>query len=225
MPPTHNTASSTSFHSIISNALETYEKRTKKNLLSHPLAEQLQTCNSPDAILLVLQQQVQEIHQSQSGDEMLTKYLGPTVKVLYTFTKVLGEGVGVVCFKTCFPLRYAHSCLFIWQVFSPAKAIFVGVGVLLSVCTHVPFSLRTGNSMSTSQAVRDVRASHSFIIDIFERMECFFLRLETYIEVQPTTEMRDIIIKIIVEVLSILAIATKEINQYRISGFHFKLYD
>jgi hypothetical protein len=125
--------------------------------------------------------------------------------------------------QACFLLRYAHSCLFILQVFSPAKAIFVGVGVLLSVCTHVPLSLRTGNIISTSQAVRDVRASHSFIINIFERMECFFLRLETYIEVQPTTEMRDIIIKIIVEVLSILAIATKEINQYRISGFH--MYD
>jgi hypothetical protein len=73
--------------------------------------------------------------------------------------------------------------------------------------------------MSTCQAVRDVRASHSAIIDIFERMESFFLRLVTYIEVQPTTEMRDIIIKIMVEVFSILAIATKEINQYRISGF------
>jgi hypothetical protein len=73
--------------------------------------------------------------------------------------------------------------------------------------------------MSTSQAVRDVRARHSTIIDIFERMESFFLRLETYIEVQPTTEMRDIILKIMVEVLSILAIATKEINQHRMSGF------
>jgi hypothetical protein len=73
--------------------------------------------------------------------------------------------------------------------------------------------------MSTSQAIRDVRASHSTIIDIFERMECFFLRLETYIEVQPTSEMRDIIIKIMVEVLSILAIATKEVNRYRMSGF------
>jgi hypothetical protein len=31
--------------------------------------------------------------------------------------------------------------------------------------------------------------------------------------------MRDIIIKIMVEVLSILAIATKEINQHRMSGF------
>jgi len=73
--------------------------------------------------------------------------------------------------------------------------------------------------MSVSQAVRNVRASHSSIIDVFERMESFFLRLETYIEVQPTAEMKDIIVKIMVEVLSILAIATKEINQHQMSGF------
>ena len=96
--------SSLSFYLIINNALEAYEKRTKKNLLSHPLAEQLQTCNSPSAILLVLQRQVQETNQSQSDDEMLTKWLDPTVKVLYAFTEALGEGVGHVRFKTCIPL-------------------------------------------------------------------------------------------------------------------------
>jgi hypothetical protein len=45
----------------------------------------------------------------------------------------------------------------------------------------------------------------------------FFRRLEIYTEVQPTTEMTDIIIQIMVEVLSILGIATKEIKQGRIS--------
>ncbi|KAI0272949.1 hypothetical protein BGY98DRAFT_1000347, partial [Russula aff. rugulosa BPL654] len=54
-------------------------------------------------------------------------------------------------------------------------------------------------------------------------MESFFLRLETYIEVQPTTEMMDLIIKIIVEMLSILAIATKEINRYRMKKYMRKL--
>jgi hypothetical protein len=99
----HSTpSSSSSFNSIIYNALEAYQKRTKKNLLSHPLAEQLQTCNSPGAILHVLQQQVQEINQSESGDEMLTKWLDPTVKVLYAFTEALGEGVGLVCFTRVF---------------------------------------------------------------------------------------------------------------------------
>jgi hypothetical protein len=37
--------------------------------------------------------------------------------------------------------------------------------------------------------------------------------------VQPTMEMMDIIIKIIVEVLSILGIATKEIKQGRMSEY------
>jgi hypothetical protein len=63
----------------------------------------------------------------------------------------------------------------------------------------------------------DVRASQDNLIDIFERMENFFRRLEIYTEVSPTPEMIDIIVKILVEVLSILAIATKDIKQGRTS--------
>jgi hypothetical protein len=48
-------------------------------------------------------------------------------------------------------------------------------------------------------------------------MEGFFRRLEVYTEVRPTTEMMDTIIRIMVEVLSILGIATKEIKQGRMS--------
>ena len=72
--------------------------------------------------------------------------------------------------------------------------------------------------MSMFQAVRD-RTSYSTIIDIFERMEFFFLRLEAYIKVQPTAEMRDVIIDIMVEVFSILAIVTKEMNRNQMSEF------
>ena len=45
----------------------------------------------------------------------------------------------------------------------------------------------------------------------------FFRRLEVYTQVSPTTEMMDIIIQIMVEVLSILGIATKEVKQGRLS--------
>jgi hypothetical protein len=55
------------------------------------------------------------------------------------------------------------------------------------------------------------------LIGIFVRIECFFKRLETYTEVQPTAAMADVIVKIMIEVLSILAIATKEIKQGRSS--------
>ena len=45
----------------------------------------------------------------------------------------------------------------------------------------------------------------------------FFRRLEVYTEVPPTTQMMDAIIRIMVEVLSILGIATKEVKQGRLS--------
>ena len=47
----------------------------------------------------------------------------------------------------------------------------------------------------------------------------FFLRLEVYTQVSPTTEMMDVIIQIMVEVLSILGIATKEIKEGRLSEY------
>ena len=50
-------------------------------------------------------------------------------------------------------------------------------------------------------------------------MEMFFRRLEVYTEVGPITEMMDIIVQIMVEVLSILGIATKEMKQGRISKY------
>jgi hypothetical protein len=55
------------------------------------------------------------------------------------------------------------------------------------------------------------------LVGIFVRIECFFKRLESYTEVQPTAAMTDVIVKIMIEVLSILAIATREIKQGRSS--------
>ena len=63
----------------------------------------------------------------------------------------------------------------------------------------------------------DVRTSQDTLIDVLERMESFFQRLEIYTRVSPPREMIDMIVKIMVEVLSILGIATKEMKQGRIS--------
>ena len=68
------------------------------------------------------------------------------------------------------------------------------------------------------QAAKDVNAAQESLIDIFERIENFFKRLETYTEIKPNEAMTDIIVKIMVEVLNIFAIATKEIKQGRTSG-------
>ena len=55
------------------------------------------------------------------------------------------------------------------------------------------------------------------LIDIFVRIEGFFKRLESYTAVPPTAAMTDVIVKIMIEILSILAIATKEIKRGRSS--------
>ena len=64
-----------------------------------------------------------------------------------------------------------------------------------------------------SQAAAAVSASQNTLTDVFDRIENFFSRLEIYIKVRPTAGMTEIIVKIMVDVLSILAIATKEIKQ------------
>ena len=101
MSNTHPTSpSSPNFQLVFNNALKTYEKQTKSDLLSHPLAAQLQACQSPSSILVVLQQQVQQLDQSRATDDRLTKWLDPTVNVLYAFSETIGEGVSLVCFTT-----------------------------------------------------------------------------------------------------------------------------
>jgi hypothetical protein len=117
-------------------------------------------------------------------------------------------------------LSEIRTLILIWQIFSPAKVIFVGVGVLLSVCLlrflldNIAWEIMT---RTTLQAAKDARASQDALVDIFEHIEMFFRRLQIYTEVPSTVEMTEIIIQIMVEVLSILGIAIKEIRQGQMS--------
>ena len=99
MPHIHTTVvSSSHFQLIVIRALKAYKERTKKDLFAHPIAAQLRACNSPGAILFVLQQQVQAHNRSQYSHERLTNRLDRTVNVLYAFCRALG----LVCFRTWF---------------------------------------------------------------------------------------------------------------------------
>jgi hypothetical protein len=54
-------------------------------------------------------------------------------------------------------------------------------------------------------------------MDLFECLGNFFKRLEVYTTIPPTPMMIDLIIKIMVELLSVLALTTKQIKQGRFS--------
>ena len=64
-----------------------------------------------------------------------------------------------------------------------------------------------------------MNASQDMLVDLFERIESFFKRLESYTELKPSEEMTDMMVKILLEVLSVLAIVTVEIKQRRRSQF------
>ena len=93
MSHTHPTFTSSNFQLIFDNALKAYKKRTMMDPLTHPLADRLETCDSASSIRTVLQEQVQELNESQRNN---TKWLDPTVNVLHAFSETLGEGVSLV---------------------------------------------------------------------------------------------------------------------------------
>ncbi|KAH8979198.1 hypothetical protein EDB92DRAFT_419276 [Lactarius akahatsu] len=173
-------SSALNFQPILEKALKEYEKKTRKKLSTHPLAEEIKGCDSPEAILTVLQGKANELNQSQNSDERLTKWLTPTVNVLNALSATLGDGVGTV--------------------FPPTKIIFSGIGILLA-------------------AARDTATSRDELIELFDRIENFFVRLQIYTEVPQTAQMTSVMGKVMAEVLSMLAIATKAMEQGRKSRF------
>jgi hypothetical protein len=95
--------------------------------------------------------------------------------------------------------------------------IFAGAGVLLSVAIVLDLPFTNCPNTEHLQTAKDVLASQDTLVYIFERIEGFFKRLETYTQVPTMEAMRDIIVKIMVEVLGIFAIVTKEMKQGRAS--------
>jgi hypothetical protein len=85
-----------SFQPIVDRAVSEYKKKTRKDLITDPLAEEIRGCDSPDAILAVLRTKANELNQSQSSDERLTKWLTPTVNVLNALSSTIGQGLGTV---------------------------------------------------------------------------------------------------------------------------------
>ena len=207
-------SSSSNFQAILYSSLKTYEKKTKQDILTHPLMAQLQTCNSPTDILTVLRTQIQQFEKSTSDDDKLTRWLNPTVNVIYAFSSALGAGVGLV------PIE---------QSFYDLSSDIIFLGILsrecdICRCRRPPLGnqrlvLPYSDISDTEriQAAKDALASQGALVDILERIENFFRRLETYTEVPTTEAMKDIIVKIMVEVLGIFAIVTKEMKQGRAS--------
>jgi hypothetical protein len=68
-----------------------------------------------------------------------------------------------------------------------------------------------------SQAAKDVIASHGKLVNLFERIQSFLRRLSIYTGIPMTAAMTQLLGKIMGQVLSILALSTKEMIRGRTS--------
>jgi hypothetical protein len=94
MSKTPSTSASREDHqSLFDNALKIYQKKIGEDLPSHPLRLRLESCHSPDAVLAALREQSD---RSLSRDERLTRWLDPTVNVLWAFFVAVGVAVSLV---------------------------------------------------------------------------------------------------------------------------------
>ena len=75
-----------------------------------------------------------------------------------------------------------------------------------------------------SQAVRGVAASHEMLVHLFERIHLFLQRLNRYTGMPLTGDLTGLLGKIMAQLLTILALATRELTDRRISGSDLSLY-
>src|SRR5579863_2363308 len=81
---------------LIIDALVNYSNLTGIDLSQNPFAEKLQQCNTPDAVLDLLQERGSAFHEYRDGNRGLINCLSPAVRVLHAFAGPLGEAVSLV---------------------------------------------------------------------------------------------------------------------------------
>ena len=215
-PATTPSVSSSNIECIFDAALKSYKKKTKKDLKSHDLFKQLETCDSPAAILAVFQ----STQFDQSGDDdRLKKWLVPTINVLYAFSGTLGEGVSLVNIDSSVHLTYSdvNSTGVLTSESSLCRRWCPPLGERLRL-----FPRTDSCDAERSQAAKGVAESQDILVDVFGRIESFFVRLEMYTGVRLTPAMTEKMAQITVEVLDILATATKEMTRGRASEFDLR---
>ena len=98
--PLNLNASSSQFQAIFKAALKEYSQKTGKDIVTDPITAKLRCCNSPDAVLGVLQEEAQAFNDFRNGNRkvQLMRKLKPTVDILLALatSDVLGNSIGSV---------------------------------------------------------------------------------------------------------------------------------
>ena len=80
----------------IHDALKEYAEKTGIDLPSNPFAHRLETCDSVEAIVGLLEGQMKEFKEYREGNRRLINWVLPVVEVVHSLSDVIGEVVSLV---------------------------------------------------------------------------------------------------------------------------------
>jgi hypothetical protein len=208
------------FQVLFEYALQDYERQTGITLANHPLAERLQTCQSAESVTALLQEQARALSQFRESDKIMGS-LKNVVSVLskISATAALGQDFGTVCLRL--PIECSTDPINAYSIVIPTCGCDKYWPRYTAYCMGlISFYVRLSN-VQVSQAFEGVTSDSEAAIELLESMEIFLNRLDIYTKVPPTPAMTEIVVKIIVELLSTLALVTSQIRQRRSSEFVF----
>jgi hypothetical protein len=205
----------TRFQALFESALQAYEQKTSITLAEHPLAVQLQSCDSVESIITLLLGQARSLSNFRESDRII-KSIKTTVSILNPLSVAasFADTFSLVCQNEC-----ADSHLHILDWFCrhshPRKQYRL---LSQSYLLYVPFSTRTCRypcDVQVNQAANGVVSSWDALVELLESIEHFLNRLDMYARMPHTLALDEIVIKIMVELLSTLALATRELKEGR----------
>ena len=214
------TPSTFDFQLIFDAALVDYTKITGTDLSKTPFATAVQQSNSPEAVLELLHEREKSFKEYREGNRKLISCLTPAVKVFRALSNVLGNAVNQVSRALpCHPVILLTPPRQI--PFPPANALFAAFDTLLAVRPFSMFFYLFLCDERVFQAADGVTLSYYALLELFECLASFLKRLEIYTTIPPTPILTDAVVKIMVQLLSVLALASKQIKQGRLSKCAF----
>jgi hypothetical protein len=99
-------SSSSTFQALFNAALQDYKDETGSSLIDHPIAKQLESCESVSSVTSILQEQAQTFREFRENDGRLVKALNSSVDALCapSISSALNVAIGfVVCVKKIHP--------------------------------------------------------------------------------------------------------------------------
>jgi hypothetical protein len=199
-------------------ALQHYEKTTNIILAKHPLAEQLQNCHTIESTTKFLQDKVREFGDFRESDKIMASIKNTVSGLSILSVNAASDSARDLVRPDQFtgvspPLMVIDHL----QSFPPAKAIQSGLAIMIVVCNLHKFLYSIPSHIQVLQAAKGMKPNYEELVDLLESIEHLLKPLDVYTQIPPTPAMDEMVVKIMAELLSTLALTTKELKQGRSS--------